>query len=181
MSEQRGFILWFTGMSGAGKSTLSQAVRGQLEARAIPVEVLDGDEVRTFLSRGLGFSRPDREENLRRIGYVARLLAKHGVAVITAAISPYRASRDEVRQLAKQAGVAFIEVYAQASLEALVKRDVKGLYKKALAGEIPHFTGISDPYEPPVAPEVTVHTDVESVGTSVEQILVTLREHSLLS
>ncbi|WP_239015426.1 adenylyl-sulfate kinase [Archangium violaceum] len=166
-------------MSGAGKSTLSTAVRRQLEPFQ-EVEVLDGDEIRTFLSKGLGFTRPDREENIRRIGYVARLLAKHHVAVISAAISPYRDSRDTVRRLAMEAGIPFIEVYAKASLDALVHRDVKGLYKKALAGEIPHFTGISDPYEPPESPEVTVHTDSETVEQSVERILATLRQHGLL-
>ncbi|NMO18523.1 adenylyl-sulfate kinase [Pyxidicoccus fallax] len=178
MDRPGGFILWFTGMSGAGKSTLSTAVRRRLEG-GHSVEVLDGDEVRTFLSRGLGFTRPDREENVRRIGYVARVLARHRVAVISAAISPYRESRDEVRRLATEAGIPFIEVYAQASLEALVQRDVKGLYKKALAGEIPHFTGISDPYEPPGAPEVTVRTDAETVEAGVERILATLRERKL--
>jgi adenylylsulfate kinase len=173
-----GFILWFTGMSGAGKSTLSTAVRRQLES-SHSVEVLDGDEVRTFLSRGLGFTRPDREENIRRIGYVARVLARHRVAVVSAAISPYRESRNEVRRLATEAGIPFIEVYAQASLESLVHRDVKGLYKKALAGEIPHFTGISDPYEPPESPEVTVRTDSETVEAGVERILAALRERGL--
>jgi adenylylsulfate kinase len=173
-----GFILWFTGMSGAGKSTLSSAVRRQLES-SHSVEVLDGDEVRTFLSRGLGFTRPDREENIRRIGYVARVLARHRVAVVSAAISPYRESRNEVRRLATEAGIPFIEVYAQASLESLVHRDVKGLYKKALAGEIPHFTGISDPYEPPESPEVTVRTDSETVEAGVERILAALRERGL--
>jgi len=173
-----GFILWFTGMSGAGKSTLSLAVRRRLEP-AHPVEVLDGDEIRTFLSRGLGFTRPDREENIRRIGYVARLLARHRVAVISAAISPYGDSRNEVRRLATEAGIPFIEVYAQASLDALVNRDVKGLYKKALAGEIPHFTGISDPYEAPESPEVIVRTDSETVEAGVERILAALRERGL--
>lgn len=176
--RSRGFILWFTGMSGAGKSTLSQAVGRRLEA-TWPVEVLDGDEIRTFLSRGLGFTRPDREENIRRIGFVARLLARHQVAVLSAAISPYRDSRDEVRRLATEAGIPFIEVYAQASLEALVHRDVKGLYKKALAGEIPHFTGISDPYEPPESPEVTVRTDSETVEEGVDRIFAALHERGL--
>jgi len=180
MNSTRGFVLWFTGMSGAGKSTLSQAVRTQLIERDLRVEILDGDEVRTFLSRGLGFTRPDREENLRRIGYVARLLAKHGVAAITAAISPYQSARSEVRELSRQAGLPFVEVYAQASLDALVKRDAKGLYKKALAGEIPHFTGVSDPYEPPEAPEVTVRTELETVEQGVERILSALRERSLI-
>lgn len=178
LERSGGFILWFTGMSGAGKSTLSTAVRRRLDG-GHSVEVLDGDEVRTFLSRGLGFTRPDREENIRRIGYVARVLARHRVAVISAAISPYRESRDEVRRLATEAGIPFIEVYAQASLEALVQRDVKGLYKKALAGEIPHFTGISDPYEPPESPEVTVRTDSETVEAGVERILSALRERGL--
>ncbi len=180
LPRSSGFILWFTGMSGAGKSTLSQAVRRRLEP-VRPVEILDGDEVRTFLSRGLGFTRPDREENIRRIGYVARLLARHRVAVISAAISPYRDSRDEVRRLATEMGIPFIEVHAQASLDALVRRDVKGLYKKALAGEIPFFTGISDPYEPPESPEVTVRTDSETVEEGVERILVALRERGLIA
>ncbi|HSP78210.1 MAG TPA: adenylyl-sulfate kinase, partial [Myxococcaceae bacterium] len=165
-------------MSGAGKSTLSRAVRSRLEGLH-PVELLDGDEVRTFLSRGLGYTRPDREENIRRIGYVARLLARHHVAVLTAAISPYRESRDEVRRLATEAGIPFIEVYVQASLEVLTRRDVKGLYKKALAGEIPHFTGISDPYEPPESPEVTIRTDVEEEEVGVARILAALRERGL--
>ncbi|KFA88585.1 adenylylsulfate kinase [Archangium violaceum Cb vi76] len=173
-------MVWFTGMSGAGKSTLSMAVRERLLSTH-SVEVLDGDEVRTFLSRGLGFTRPDREENIRRIGYVARVLARHRVAVLSAAISPYRESRDEVRRLASEAGIPFIEVYARASLEALIERDVKGLYKKALAGEIPHFTGISDPYEPPGSPEVMVRTDSETVETGVERILSALRERGLIT
>jgi len=175
----RGFILWLTGLSGAGKSTLAQAVRHRLEP-AHEVEVLDGDEVRAFLSRGLGFTRPDRDENIRRIGYVARLLARHRVAVLVAAISPYRESRDEVRRLAAEQGLPFIEVYVRASLEVLIRRDVKGLYKKALAGEIPHFTGISDPYEPPEAAEVTVPTDSESVEEGVAHILSTLGQQGLL-
>lgn len=178
-TQSRGFIVWFTGMSGAGKSTLSSALRRQLESTH-SVEVLDGDEIRTFLSKGLGFTRPDREENIRRIGYVARVLARHRVAVISAAISPYRESRDEVRRLATQAGIPFIEVYAKASLDSLVHRDVKGLYKKALAGEIAHFTGVSDPYEPPESPEVTVLTDSESIEQSAERILSALRQRGLL-
>ncbi len=174
----KGFILWLTGMSGAGKSTLAHAVRTRLEPRH-PVEVLDGDEVRTNLSRGLGFSKEDRMENVRRIGYVARLLARHHVAVVTAAISPYRESRDEVRRLASGMDIPFIEIYAQAALEVLIRRDVKGLYKKALAGEILHFTGISDPYEPPESPEVLVRTDTDSVDTGVERIFEVLRERGL--
>ncbi|WP_084736321.1 adenylyl-sulfate kinase [Cystobacter ferrugineus] len=169
-----GFILWFTGLSGAGKSTLASAVRQWLATR-YPVEVLDGDEVRTFLSRGLGFSKPDRDENIRRIGYAARLLAQHRVAVIVAAISPYRQSRDEVRRMATEQGIAFLEVYVRAPLEVLVQRDVKGLYKKALAGELPNFTGVSDPYEPPDAPELTLQTDIESLEGSVARVLELLR------
>ncbi len=148
-----GFIVWFTGLSGAGKSTLAQALRARL-ADERPLEILDGDEVRTYLSKGLGFSKEDRDTNIRRIGYVARLLARNGAAVITAAISPYREVRDEVRRLAEEDGIPFVEVFASATIEALTARDVKGLYKKALAGEIAHFTGVSDPYEPPVSPEV---------------------------
>jgi adenylylsulfate kinase len=180
MQQRPGFILWFTGMSGAGKSTLSTAVARVLSP-VQRVELLDGDEVRTYLSRGLGFSRADREENVRRIGYVARVLAKHEVGVITAAISPYKNSRDEVRSLATQAGIPFLEVYVQASLEALIARDVKGLYKKALAGEIPHFTGVSDPYEPPESPELTVRSDAETVEVGLERILDTLRDRGLLA
>jgi adenylylsulfate kinase len=175
-----GFILWFTGLSGAGKSTLARAMCHRLAALH-PVELLDGDEVRTSLSRGLGFTRPDREENVRRIGYVARVLARHRVAVLVAAISPYRDSREEVRQLAAAASVPFIEVYVQAPLQVLIERDVKGLYKKALAGEILHFTGISDPYEPPEQPELIVHSDAEAVEQAVERLLAVLRERALTS
>ena len=178
MAPTSGFILWLTGLSGAGKSTLALAVRRRLE-QAHEVEILDGDEVRTHLSRGLGFSRPDREENVRRIGYVACLLARHHVAVICAAISPYRQSREQVRQLATQASLSFLEVHVHAPLETLIQRDVKGLYPKALAGEIAHFTGISDPYEPPEAPELVVHTERETVEQSLARILHVLRDRGL--
>jgi sulfate adenylyltransferase len=174
-----GFIVWFTGLSGAGKSTLAQALRSELEAER-RVEILDGDEVRTYLSKGLGFSKEDRDTNIRRIGYVARLLARNGTIAIGAAISPYAEIRDEVRRLAAQDGVAFVEVYAQASIESLTARDVKGLYKKALAGEIQHFTGVSDPYEPPTAAEVVVRTDEEAVDESLGRILGVLEERGLL-
>ena len=179
-ARTRGFIIWFTGMSGAGKSTLSQALRQHLESMHA-VDILDGDEIRTFLSRGLGFTRPDREENIRRIGFVARRLARHGVVVLSAAISPYRGSRTEVRMLAAEEGIPFLEVYVQASLEVLIQRDVKGLYKKALAGEISHFTGISDPYEPPESPEILLRTDSEGVDVGVKRILAVLRERGLIS
>ena len=174
-----GAILWFTGLSGGGKSTLANAVGERLDGvRA--VEILDGDEVRTHLSKGLTFSREDRDINVRRIGFVARLLAKHGVFVITAAISPYKETREEMRELAGAAGIPFIEVFVNPTLEALVKRDVKGLYKKALAGEIQHFTGVSDPYEPPDHPDLVIRTDSEPVATSVETILKTLTARGIV-
>src|SRR5947199_5530011 len=147
-----GFTLWFTGLSGAGKSTLAILVAEQLRQRGHRVEVLDGDEVRTNLSKGLSFSKEDRDTNIRRIGYVSRLLARNGVGVITAAISPYREVRDEVRRAVEEDGVQFIEVFVKCPIEVLKERDVKGLYKKALAGEIKEFTGVSDPYEAPLAP-----------------------------
>ena len=173
-----GFILWFTGLSGAGKSTLAGALRQRLETER-PVEVLDGDEVRTHLSRGLGFSKEDRDINVRRIGYVARLLARNGVVAITAAISPYSETREEVRVEAAREGIPFVEIFAQADLDVLVRRDVKGLYQKALSGEIPHFTGVSDPYEPPEKPEVLVRTDREAVEESVGKILEALKQFGL--
>ena len=170
----RGFILWFTGLSGAGKSTLAEGLTAEFRRRGYRVELLDGDEVRTHLSNGLGFSKEDRDTNVRRIGWVARVLARNGVIAITAAISPYREVREEVRALAASDQVPFVEVYADAPLEAVADRDVKGLYKRALAGELPHFTGVSDPYEPPSQPEVTAHTGAESVEQSTERILAYL-------
>jgi adenylylsulfate kinase len=181
MSGHRGFVLWFTGLSGAGKSTLSERVNREFQARGYRVELLDGDEVRTHLSRGLGFSREDRDTNVRRIGWVARLLARNGVIAITAAISPYAEIRDEIRSdVLSEGNAAFIEVYASAPIEALVERDVKGLYKKALAGEIKNFTGISDPYEEPLNPEIRVQTSIDSVDASVEQIIDFLTERGLI-
>ena len=180
MADDKGFTLWFTGLSGAGKTTISHLVETELRDRGSRVEVLDGDVVRENLSKGLGFSKEDRDTNVRRIGYVARILARNGVAVITAAISPYAATRDEVRSLAEADGIPFLEVYASADLDALVARDVKGLYKKALAGEVQHFTGVSDPYEPPLGAEVVVQTDRESVAESVDRILAALEERGLL-
>ena len=177
-SRATGFILWFTGMSGAGKSTLANAVAGAL-AGGRALEILDGDEVRTHLSKGLGFSREDRDINVHRIAYVARTLAKHGVGVITAAISPYAETRRQVRALAEERGIVFLEVFACSSLEALVARDVKGLYKKALAGEVEHFTGVSDPYEAPESPDIRVETDRESVEQSTAKIVTVLRDRGL--
>jgi len=159
MAENKGFVIWFTGLSGAGKTTLSQALAEKLRARGLKLEILDGDEVRTNLSKGLGFSKEDRDTNVRRIGYVSSLLARNDVAVIAAAISPYREVRDEVRRSISSNGTAFIEVFARCSINVLAERDVKGLYKKALAGELNGFTGVSDSYEEPLEPEVVVETD----------------------
>lgn len=175
---EAGFVLWFTGLSGAGKSTLANAVKARLGAGR-PVEILDGDEVRTFLSKGLGFSKEDRDTNIRRIGFVARLLARNGVMAVTAAISPYAATRDEVRQAAQAEGVPFVEVFVHAELDALVQRDVKGLYKKALAGELANFTGVSDPYEPPSSPELLVRSDLEPLEQSVQKIVGWLQARGL--
>ncbi len=175
-----GAIIWFTGLSGAGKSTLAQAVREKLE-ESWRVEILDGDEIRTHLSKGLGFSKEDRDTNVRRIGLVARLLARNGVLAITAAISPYRDTRDEIRALASRDGIPFVEIFAEAEISALAERDVKGLYKKALAGELAHFTGVSDPYEPPVSPDVVVRSDRETVDESRDRILAVLEARGLLS
>ena len=172
-----GFTLWFTGMSGAGKSTIANTIAPRLKALGKQVEILDGDEVRTNLSKGLGFSREDRDTNIRRIGYVAHLLTRNGTVAITAAISPYRAIRDEVRGRIGD----FVEVYVKCPLDTLVARDVKGLYKKALAGEIKEFTGVSDPYEPPLHPEVVVETDRETVEESVNKILARLQEFGFIS
>jgi adenylylsulfate kinase len=177
MTAQQGFILWFTGLSGSGKSTLTQFLAPKLRALGLKVEVLDGDEVRENLSRGLTFSKEDRDINVRRIGFVANLLARNGVCAITAAISPYAAVRQDCRQRAQ---VPFIEVYVNAPLAVVEGRDVKGLYKKARAGEIPHFTGVSDPYEAPSNPEVVVHTGQESVEASAQRVLDYLRSRGLI-
>ena len=163
----KGFTLWFTGLSGSGKSTLAGYVANELRRRGLKVEILDGDEVRTNLSKGLGFSKEDRDTNITRIGYVCKLLTRNGVVAISAAISPYREVRDYNRA---QIG-NFIEIYVVCSIEALTCRDVKGLYKKALAGEVKHFTGISDPYEPPLHPELTVDTERQSETESVKTII----------
>src|SRR5712691_12334792 len=153
-----GFVVWMTGLSGAGKSTIATRLQQELAERGRRAEVLDGDEVRTNLSQGLGFSTEDRDTNIRRIGYVCNLLARNGVIAIAAAISPYREIRDEVRGQNER----FFEVYVDCPLETLVERDVKGLYKKALAGELKGFTGVSDPYEPPLKHELTVATGRET-------------------
>lgn len=179
--EHPGFTLWFTGLSGAGKSTLSQHLVGRFRENGHKVEVLDGDEVRTNLSKGLGFSKEDRDINIGRIGYVARLLARNGVIAITAAISPYAAVRDEVRALTEADGVRFVEVYVSCPIPVLAERDVKGLYKKALAGEIKNFTGVSDPYEAPTHPEVVVESDKETIEQSGDKIVAFLQNSGLIA
>ncbi len=169
---EKGFILWFTGLSGSGKTTLTKALEPELKARGCKVEILDGDVVRTNLSKGLGFSQEDRDTNIRRIGFVAHLLSRNGVATMTAAISPYRAIRDEIRAMEPN----FVEVYVTAPLEVCEGRDVKGLYAKARAGEIKGFTGIDDPYEEPVNPEIICYTERESVEESVKKVLIKLEQ-----
>lgn len=173
-----GGIVWLTGLSGAGKSTLAAAVAARL-APLRPVEALDGDDVRTFLSAGLGFSRADRDTNVHRIAYVARLLARHGVLVFVAAISPYADTRARLRELSAAAGHPFVEVFVHAPLETVIERDVKGLYRRAQAGEIASFTGISDPYEAPAAPDVEVRTDREARADCEARILQALVDRGL--
>ncbi len=174
-ATQAGFVVWLTGLSGAGKSTVARALAARLLQRGHRVELLDGDEVRTNLSEGLGFGRQDRDTNIARIGYVAAKLAGHGVAVLVAAISPYREARDRVRGSVDH----FVEVHVATSLATCAERDVKGLYAQALAGQLPQFTGVSDPYEPPLAPEVLLYTDNELVERSVEQVLAYLERLGL--
>jgi adenylylsulfate kinase len=169
----RGFTLWFTGLSGAGKTTIAEIVERELRNRLGTVEVLDGDIVRTNLSKGLGFSREDRDTNVLRIGFVANLLTRNGVAVIVSAISPYKEARDMVR---REIGEDFIEIFVDAPLEVCAERDVKGLYKKAFSGEIPAFTGVSDPYEPPAAPELHIRTNEEEPQESARRVIRRLEE-----
>jgi len=175
MTNQTGFVLWLTGLSGAGKSTVAAKLAPALAERGHRVELLDGDEVRTNLCQGLGFSRQDRDTNIARIGYVANKLAKHGVAVLVAAISPYRQARDQVRAQVD----SFVEVHVAAPVSTCAQRDPKGLYAKALAGEITNFTGVSDPYQAPLDPEITLHTDTQSVDDSVHQVLTWLEANQL--
>ena len=174
----KGFTVWLTGLSGAGKSTIAERLGPELIARGSHVEVLDGDEVRTHLSKGLGFSREDRDINIGRISFVASLLVKHGAAVITAAISPYAQARAEARQ--RIGPDQFIEVYVRCSLQELTRRDVKGLYAKAIAGELKHFTGVSDPYEAPDSPDVVVDSETENVEESVGKILGELEKRGFV-
>ncbi len=166
-----GTLIWLTGLSGAGKTTITQALAPRLSALGHQVEILDGDAVRETLSKGLGFSKEDRDTNIKRIGFVANLLAKHGVTVLVSAISPYRDARREVLLEAQKNGVKALEVFVDAPLEVVTTRDTKGLYKKALAGEILHFTGVSDPYEAPLEPDLHLRTDQQSLEQSVQAIL----------
>jgi adenylylsulfate kinase len=177
MADEKGFCLWFTGLSGSGKSTITTQLVKELRKRGSKLEVLDGDVVRENLSKGLGFSKEDRDTNIRRIAFVANLLSRNEVPVITAAISPYREIRDEARQMM---GDRFVEAYVKASVEVCEERDVKGLYAKARSGEIKEFTGVSDPYEPPENPELVLDTEHQSAEESALQILGYLEERQLI-
>ncbi len=181
MNTHQGFTLWFTGLSGAGKSTLSEHLEAQFKKRGYRVEVLDGDVVRTHLSKGLSFSKEDRDTNVLRIGWVCSLLARNGVIAVSAAISPYADVRAECRKMTEDSGAAFVEVWMNAPLEVVAARDVKGLYKRALAGEIPNFTGVSDPYEAPDAPEVTVESGRESLEDGAARVLGYLEARGLVT
>lgn len=175
--ENKGFILWLTGLSGSGKTTLAKGIERELKERGCLVELLDGDVVRTNLSKGLGFSREDRDTNIRRIGFVANLLSRHNVIVIAAVVSPYRAARDELRRTTNN----FVEVYVNAPLEVCETRDVKGLYAMARAGEIRAFTGIDDPYEEPLNPDITCYTAKETVEESVTKVISELQHKEYIS
>ncbi|HWQ56228.1 MAG TPA: adenylyl-sulfate kinase [Bryobacteraceae bacterium] len=172
----QGCVVWLTGLSGAGKTTISRVLAERLAATGVPHELLDGDVLRETLSRGLGFSKEDRDTHVRRVGFVAGMLARHGVVVVAAVISPYRAVRDELRASIP----GFVEVHVDCPIDELARRDVKGLYRKALAGEIGNFTGVSDPYEPPLRPEVTVNTATGNPDDSADLILVTLERLGLV-
>lgn len=175
--QHKGFTLWFTGLSGSGKSTVANIIEKRLRDAGAKVEVLDGDVVRTNLSKGLGFSKEDRDTNIRRIGFVCNLLSRNGVIAISAAISPYKEVRDEIRAQAE----TFVEVYAECELDKLIERDVKGLYKKAIAGEIKNFTGISDPYEAPENPEIAFNSGEETPEQSAEKVWAKLVADGLIA
>jgi adenylylsulfate kinase len=178
MGKQNGCTVWFTGLPCSGKTTVCKKVQEILQGQGYQVELLDGDELRKHFSAGVGFSKEDRSNHLKRVSFLAHLLSKHGVIVLASFVSPYRENRDYARQLI---GERFFEVFADAPLEACIKRDVKGMYKKALAGEIKDFTGVQDPYEPPLAPELTIKTNDEPLERSVEHVLAFLRARNVLS
>jgi adenylylsulfate kinase len=179
VNERDGFTLWFTGLSGSGKTTVAETVGAELERRGLLVEYLDGDVVRTHLSKGLGFSKEDRDTNIGRIGWVASRLTRAGVVTLVSAISPYIEARAAARSMVEEHG-AFVEVYVEASVEACASRDVKGLYAKALSGEITGFTGVSDPYEPPPRPDVHLRTEEESPAESAARVLAELEVRGLV-
>lgn len=175
--KQQGVVVWFTGFSGAGKSTIAEALTEKLRFQGYQLEVLDGDEIRENLTKDLGFSKEDRDTNIRRIGFVAKLLARNGVIVLVPVISPYRAIREEMRANIDN----FLEVFVNAPISVCEERDVKGLYKQVRAGKIKQFTGIDDPYEPPTNPEVECRTDLEDVSESVAKILTQLKKQGYLT
>jgi len=175
-TSPKGFTIWFTGLPCSGKSAIAKLVEQELRQRGLKVELLDGDVVRTNLSQGLGFSKEDRDTNIRRVGFVCKLLARNGVVAIAACISPYREVRDELRREIDD----IVEIFVKCPVEVCMERDVKGMYKKALAGELPNFTGVSDPYEEPLRPEVTVETDKEALSESTGKILRKLKELGLV-
>jgi adenylyl-sulfate kinase len=176
MLSDSAFTVWFTGLPASGKTTLARLLERRLLALPSRVEVLDGDLVRTNLSKGLGFSKEDRDENVRRIGFVCQLLSRNGIIAVVAVVSPYRRAREEVRSSLRN----FVEIHMDCPLQVLINRDPKGLYKKAIVGDIDHFTGISDPYEPPQAPELTIHSDRERVEESLDRIWTTLQNLKLI-
>jgi adenylyl-sulfate kinase len=177
--REGGFTLWFTGLSGSGKSTIAHVIGPELDRRGLIVEYLDGDSVRQHLSKGLGFSKEDRDTNIERIGWVASRLTRQGGAVIAAAISPYRETRQKAREMVEQYG-RFVEVYVATSLDECARRDVNGLYAKAFAGEIKGFTGVDDPYEPPESPEIVVETEGKTPEESAQVVIIRLEELGLI-
>ena len=176
----KGFVIWITGLPGSGKTTIARGVAEKLKEKGLKVELLDGDEVRKWLSPEAGFTREDRTRHLIRVAHVAKLLARNGVAVIASFVSPYRDVREKARQIVEGEGLPFIEVYVECSLEECIRRDPKGLYKRALKGEIKHMTGIDDPYEPPINPEIKINTEKESITNNINKVLNRIRELRLI-